>query len=518
MTAEDARDANESTLTRRRVSVLLPLPLAGAYDYLVPPELTLEPGDFVVAPLGPNAFLGVVWGEATGEVPVERLKPVAERLDVPPLPDVQRRFVDWVAHYTLSPPGAVLRMAMSVSAALEPPRPVVAYRRAGDPAPEMTLTQARRRVLAFLADGIARSMGEIAREAGVGTSVIRGLIEQHCLEAVELPAPPAFLEPDWRRAGPSLSADQAAAAASLRDELASPRFQVTLLDGVTGSGKTEVYFEAVAAALAVGRQALVLLPEIALSAEWLGRFEERFGVKPAAWHSDLTQAERRVTWRAVAQGIARVVVGARSALFLPYPELGLIIVDEEHDAAFKQEDGVIYHARDMAIVRAQMGNHPVVLSSATPSLESQVNVEQGRYRRLHLPDRHAGAALPRIEALDMRRIRMPATQFLSPPLRHAVAETLAQREQAMLFLNRRGYAPLTWCLASGHRLNCPHCSTWLVEHRLTGRLQCHHCGYQARLPEPCSQCASAGSFAACGPGRERPAEEAAALLPAPRMA
>ncbi|MBI1775634.1 MAG: primosomal protein N' [Proteobacteria bacterium] len=518
MTAEDARDATESEMGQRRVSVLLPLPLAGAYDYLVPPELALEPGDFVAAPLGPNEFLGVVWGEASGEVPVARLKAIIDRLDVPPLSQVQRRFVDWVAQYTVSPPGAVLRMAMSVSAALEPKRPILAYRRTDEPPGTMTVTPARRRVLALLADGPPRPMGEIAREAGVGTSVVKGLVALHQLEAVELPPPPSFREPDWRHPGPTLSADQEAAATALRLLLDRPGFAVTLLDGVTGSGKTEVYFEAIAAALAQGKQALVLLPEIALSAEWLARFESRFGVAPAAWHSDLTQAERRVTWRAVAEGVARVVVGARSALFLPYPELGLIVVDEEHDGAFKQEDGVIYHARDMAIVRAQLGQHPVVLSSATPSLESLVNVESGRYRRLGLPDRHAGASLPTIEAIDMRGIRMPATQFLSPPLRQAVADTLAQGEQAMLFLNRRGYAPLTLCRTCGHRLNCPNCSTWLVEHRLAGRLQCHHCGRMERLPLQCPACGAEGSLAACGPGVERLAEEMRALAPAARLA
>ena len=316
------------------------------------------------------------------------------------------------------------------------------------------------------------------------------------------------------------------AAEALRGKVRADAFSVTLLDGVTGSGKTEVYFEAVAAALEAGRQVLVLLPEIALSAAWLERFERRFGVRPAVWHSEVGQAERKRAWRAVAEGEARVVVGARSALFLPYRELGLIVVDEEHEAAFKQEDGVIYQARDMAVVRAKLGGAPIVLVSATPSLETLVNVEAGRYGHLELPERHAGAAQPEIELIDLRKeipekIELPSGEklqsWLSPPLRGAVSETLAAGEQALLFLNRRGYAPLTLCRACGHRLQCPSCTAWLVEHRLAGRLQCHHCGYGAPLPKICPACEASDSFAACGPGVERLEEELRVLYPEARV-
>ncbi|MCH9020144.1 MAG: primosomal protein N' [Proteobacteria bacterium] len=293
---------------------------------------------------------------------------------------------------------------------------------------------------------------------------------------------------------------------------------MTVLDGVNGSGKTEVYFAAIAAALEAGRQALVLLPEIALSAQLLGRFAERFGAEPALWHSDLTRALRRRTWRAVATAEARVVVGARSALFLPFPELGLIVVDEEHDASYKQEVGVVYHARDMAVVRARLESAPVVLSSATPSLETTINAESDRYRLLRLPQRHGAAGMPAIEAVDMRRAGLPATRWLSPPLTQALAETLAAGEQAMLFLNRRGYAPLTLCRACGHRMGCPNCSAWLVEHRHGGRLQCHHCGYAARLPGACPSCRAEDRLAACGPGVERLAEEVAGAFPEARVA
>ncbi|HLB81229.1 MAG TPA: primosomal protein N', partial [Dongiaceae bacterium] len=386
------------------------------------------------------------------------------------------------------------------------------------PPPSLRLTPARRRVLAALADGPPRPTVELARAAAVGPGVVKALATAGALAPATLPPPPAFAPPDGARPGPPLSPPQAAAASALVAGVAAGGFAVTLLDGVTGAGKTEVYFEAIAAALRAGRQALVLLPEIALGARWLDRFAARFGARPAAWHSDLTAAERRVAWRAAASGAARVLVGARSALFLPFPELGLIVVDEEHDGAFKQEDGVIYQARDMAVVRARLAGIPIVLVSATPSLETVQNVASGRYGALHLPDRHAGAALPRIEAIDMRADPPPRGGWLSPVLRRALAETFAGAEQAMLFLNRRGYAPLTLCRACGHRLQCPSCTAWLVEHRLGARLQCHHCGFAAAVPRECPACGAAGTLAACGPGVERLAEEAAGLFPAARTA
>ena len=502
------------------VRVLLPLPLPEAYDYRAGDALTLEPGDFVTVPLGRREVIGVVWGPGEGAVEAARLRDVIERLDAPPMPAVLRRFVEWVAAYTLSPAGAVLRMAMSVPAALTPPRPVAALRLSeDDPAAHgIRLTAARQRVIDALIGEPPRSAVEIARAAGVGVGVVKGLAEAGLLTPVALPPPPAFAAPDGRHGGPTLAPPQAHAAAALTAAVEAAAFSAVLLDGVTGSGKTEVYFEAIAAALRAGRQVLVLLPEIALSAQWLDRFKTRFGARPAVWHSDLTAAERRVAWRAIANGEAPVVVGARSALFLPFPDLGLIVVDEEHDGAFKQEDGVIYQARDMAVVRAHLGAIPIVLVSATPSLETVQNVATGRYRALHLPDRHAGASLPEIVAVDMRVDPPPRQSWLSPTLRQAVIETLAAGEQAMLFLNRRGYAPLTLCRACGHRLQCPNCTAWLVEHRLSGRLQCHHCGFMTPLPAECPSCAAPGRFAPCGPGVERLAEEVVALFPQARTA
>ncbi|WBV43987.1 primosomal protein N' [Pseudoroseomonas cervicalis] len=506
-----------------RLRVLLPLPLAGAYDYRVPaswPEPP-PPGAFVEVPLSGRSMVGVVWdGEADPNLPEKRLRDMLGVFDVPPMTQSLRKFVDWVAAYTLSPPGAVLRMAMSAPSALEPPSAKAGWRlsAAGQRAKrgEAKLTPARRQVLDTLEPGDVQSAAAIAAEAGVSSGVVRGMAEAGLLESALLPAGETFFRPDIGRPGPVLGAEQQAVATALRQATAARSFGVTLLTGVTGSGKTEVYLEAVAECVAQGRQALVLLPEIALSTQWLERFERRFGGPPALWHSELGSRRRRDTWRAVAEGRVAALVGARSALFLPYPDLGLIIVDEEHETAFKQEEGVVYHARDMAVVRARLSQAACVLVSATPSLETLTNAETGRYASLHLPERHGGAALPAVTVIDQRRSPPERGRFLSPPLVAAVQETLAAGQQAMLFLNRRGYAPLTLCRSCGHRLRCPNCTAWLVEHRVRRTLQCHHCGHTEAIPENCPECGAEGSLTPLGPGVERVQEEAAQLFPEAR--
>jgi primosomal protein N' (replication factor Y) len=506
-----------------RLRVLLPLSIDAPFDYLAPPDDSPAPGDLVIVPLGSRERVGCVWEEAHGEgagPSASRLKTVKRRLAAPPIPAPLRRFVGWVARYTLAPEGAVLKMVLSVPEALEPERPVRALALAGDSEERLAslkLTPERRRVLDALSHGPPRAAAELAREAGVTPGVVSGLEKAGVLRSVEVRPPMIAPEPDAARSGPPLSSDQRACADALAEKVRAESFSVTLLDGVTGSGKTEVYFEAVAAALARGRQTLVLVPEIALTAQWLERFRNRFGAPPFEWHSDLTKAARRRTWRAVADGSAKVVVGARSALFLPFPRLGLVVVDEEHDSSFKQEEGVIYHARDMAVVRGSIESIPVVLVSATPSLETVVNAESGRYARLHLPDRFAGAAMPAVSSIDMRADPPPRQSWLTPTLRTALAGTLSASEQALLFLNRRGYAPLTLCRACGYRLQCPHCTAWLVEHRRERNLRCHHCGYVAPEPESCPQCGASDQLAACGPGVERLADEVAALFPEARV-
>ena len=493
---------------------MLPLALPAPYDYLVPDGARVEPGQFVVAPLGPVEYLGVVWtrpeGEPAPQIKPEKLRAIVEVIDdVPPLPRVSLEFADWVANYTLSSPGMVLRMMMSAGRAFVPPAPRHGVRLIG--APPGRMTPARARVIEAASNGLIWVKSSLAEAAGVSPGVIDGLVDSGTLLTELLPDLHA-MPLDLSKQSTQLTAEQQEAA---RDLLADTKdgFTVSLLDGVTGSGKTEVYFEAIAAALARGQQALVLMPEIALTSQFIARCEHRFGAKPAEWHSGVPAPQRGRVWRAVAENKAKLVVGARSALFLPFPKLGLIVVDEEHDQGYKQEERVLYQARDMAVVRGSLGGFPVVLSSATPSIESVVNAEQGRYRHIRLATRYKAAGLPAIAAIDMRASPPERGKWLSPVLVDAVAGTLGRGEQALLFLNRRGYAPVTLCRRCGFRFECPNCSAWLVEHRFRRRLECHHCGKFAPIPEKCPNCEAENSLVACGPGIERIAEEVAELFP-----
>ena len=504
-------------MQRRIVDVLVPVALDRAYSYRVPERLVLAPGDIVTVPLGARAATAVVWAENPKPHPRldNRLKDVEEKLELPPLKPELRSFVDWVANYTVAARGMVLRMCLRMGEHLGAARASVGVRLAGAPPPRMT--PARQRVLDLLADGMARGKAEAAREAAVSAGVIDGLIDEGTLEALILPPQPVAQPPNPDYAPPEFTPEQSAAAAALGATLAQGGYAVTLIDGVTGSGKTEVYFEAVAETIRRGRQSLVLLPEIALTAQFLDRFAARFGVRPAEWHSQLSPRKRARTWRAVADGEVSVVVGARSALFLPFADLGLIVVDEEHDQAYKQEDGVRYHARDMAVVRGRCAGIAVVLSSATPSLESEVNARRGRYHRLRLPQRFGGQAVPAVEAIDLRREPPPPGRFIAPTLAGAVQTAVARGEQALFFLNRRGYAPLTLCRACGFRFSCPNCDAWLVDHRFRRQLVCHHCGFAMPHPAACPNCRAANSFVAVGPGVERLEEEVRALFPHARV-
>lgn len=496
--------------------MLLPLALASAYSYGVPRGLRLSPGDYVEVPLGPRSYIGVVW-EVRPAVPTNlRMRDVTRRFDAPPMPETHRKFISWLADYYLEPIGNVLRMVLRVPAALEAPREQVAYRSGGTPPRRMT--PQRQRVLEILRDGFPLPAGELAQAAGVGTSVIKAMAKDGALQPVALPALRPFSAPDPDAEAFSLSPDQQVAADALKAAVRESRHSVTLLDGVTGSGKTEVYFEAMAETLRQGKQVLLLLPEIALTAPFLARVERRFGVEPAGWHSDLRPRERERTWRGVADGSARIVVGARSALFLPWANPGLIVVDEEHEGAYKQDEGVTYHARDMAVLYGALARFPVVLSSATPSLESLVNVDRGRYASVKLRDRHGRPELPEIRLIDMRVAPAPSGSWLSEPLLAEVRTALDAGEQALLFLNRRGYAPLTLCRACGHHLDCPNCAASMVEHRFRRLMQCHHCGHQEPVPSACPKCGTEGKLVPVGPGVERLAEEAARHFPEARLA
>ncbi len=504
-----------------RVPVMLTVALDQTYDYRVPKGVELEPGCFVMVPFGPQTRIGVVWdcpvGEPGKKVDPKKFKAIAARLDVPPLPEISLRFAEWIARYTLSPLGMVVRMMMSAKAAFEPPKPrfgVTLVEGAPEP-PRMT--PVRKRALEIAADRAIRAKSVLAREADCSTSVIEGLVKSGNLVDVAIPEEcPAIPDPNHRQT--EFTPEQARAVHSLVSAVDGANFSVSLLDGVTGSGKTEVYFEAVARTLERGLQAVIMLPEIALTDQFMRRFKERFGCLPVEWHSALSGPERGRVWRQAATGQARVIVGARSALFLPFKELGLIIVDEEHDTGFKQDDRVHYQARDMAVVRANLGAFPVVLASATPSIETHVNARTGRYRHVVLPARFSGASLPEITAIDLRKDPPEKGQWLSPVLVSAVEKTLSEKQQALLFLNRRGYAPLTLCRSCGYRIECPQCTAWLVEHRFRGRLNCHHCGFSIPLPENCPKCTAPGSLVACGPGVERVAEEVRERFPEAKLA
>ncbi|MBB5092544.1 primosomal protein N' (replication factor Y) [Pseudochrobactrum saccharolyticum] len=501
--------------TRRVVPVLVPMPAERPYSYLVPEEMDVQAGSIVRVPLGPREVAGIVTDDASDQVDPKKLKSILHVFDCPPVSRDMLRFIRWTADYTLSPPGMVAKMVLRAPAAFDPEPFIPGLRYIGGKAER--LTAAREKVLEVANNGLSWTKSGLAHAAGVSGSVVEGLKAQGLFEEVMIPPPPVVGEPDPFYGQAELSEGQQAAAQCLVEAVEEQAYSVSLLHGVTGSGKTEVYFEAVARAVELGKQVLILLPEIALTQQFLDRFESRFGTRPAEWHSDLAPRQRERVWRQIAEGTVKVVAGARSALFLPFANPGLIIVDEEHDPAYKQEDRVFYNARDMAVVRGSIGKFPVILASATPSIESLVNANQGRYRYVPLQGRYADAALPDLKPVDMRRSPPVAGRFLSPALTEAVGQVLQRKEQALLFLNRRGYAPLTLCRVCGHRFQCPDCSSWLVEHRFRGQLMCHQCGYHEKSPEACPSCGALDHLVACGPGVERIAEETAATFPDARI-
>lgn len=503
--------------------VLIPIAVDQPYTYRVPHTINIVLGSYVRVPLGTREVIGVVWRlheeNKTPQAPKMRLKNIIAALNVPPLLPQFRLFLDKVAQYTLAAHGNVLSL---VSRPPDEERPMQA--RLGVRLSEgaharsttIRITPTRQRVLNHLASEPLITKKALAHITGVSLSVINGLLDEGALEAVSLPAEPILrnLDPDF--ACPKLSNDQASAAHVLCASVVERRFQVTLLEGVTGSGKTETYCEAVAQALKQKQQVLILMPEIALTTPFITRFEQRFGAKPALWHSGLSEKQRQAFAAAIGAGEAHVVIGARSALFLPFPNLGLIVVDEEHDAAYKQEDGVLYHARDMAVMRANYEGIPIILASATPSLETQINVIKGKYQTVVLNDRFGESRLPAISLIDLRTHPLPPQQWISAPLKEVITHTLARNEQTLLYLNRRGYAPLTVCRSCGHRYQCTQCSAWLVDHRSRRALICHQCGHTEQRPAACTQCGTVDSLISCGPGIERIAEEVRELFPKAR--
>ncbi|RKQ71007.1 replication restart DNA helicase PriA [Litorimonas taeanensis] len=493
----------------QNAQILFPVNVPGAFDYAVPIGMELSVGDFVYAPIGKQMKLGVVIGLGTAEVGRE-LKAIAERKATRPLSPDMVKFVLWTAKYNVASPGQVLRMVIRSYKALDPSPIVNHYLPTGETLRQ--LTSSRRAVLREGGPFPARA-SEIASRAGVSAGVVKGLVKIGAMQELAMPVDAPFPVPDPEHPGMALTQGQEDAAKELAAQVKMGGFSVSLLDGVTGSGKTEVYFEAVAEALRQGGQVLVLVPEIALTQAGLERFAKRFGAEPAAWHSAIGDAPRRRVWREVAQGRAKLVVGARSALYLPFADLKLIVVDEEHDTSYKQEEGVIYNARDMSVVRAKLSGHAVVLASATPSLESLHNARSGRFAHIVLPERPGAAVLPEIGLVDLKETPAEKGDFLSAPLIDAIREGLSRGEQSMLYLNRRGYAPLIICRSCGEKLKSPDTDSWLVEHRASGRAMCHLTGFSMRMPTQCPKCKADDSLTAVGPGVERVAEEAARHFP-----
>ena len=494
---------------------MVPAPMPAPLTYRVGEGQSVVDGSIVRVPLGRRLVLGTVWGASQDEVSPKRLKDIAEVLDAPPVRALLRGFIDWVADWTLAAPGMVARMVTRGEELMQREPPVTAVRRIGDP--PARLTPERRKVLEAMHGRDPYTKSGLADLAGVSTAVIDGLVKAGTLETIILQRDPGRIAPDPDFDPRTLTEGQADAVDALiapaGDRSAETGVDVALLEGVTGSGKTEVYFEAVANTLREGRQALILLPEIALTAALLDRFAERFGALPGEWHSGATPKTRRQVWRGTAEGRVGVVIGARSALYLPFEDLGLIVIDEEHEAAYKQEEWVSYNARDMAIVRARFEKAQVILASATPSVESRINARAGRYRHVHLPARYAARPLPSLAAIDLRRTPPERGTWIAPPLVEALQDTLERGEQSLLFLNRRGYAPLTLCRHCGHRFECALCSAWLVQHRFTLTLNCHHCGHVEPIPKACPECGHTDSLVPSGPGVERIAEEVATRFP-----
>ena len=507
------------------------------YDYLAGPAIGAQAGSIVQVPLGARHVWGLVMEASdTSQLAAEKLKSVLMLADVPPLDAQTLQFLKQVSRWTLAPFGSVMRLLLNTPEALLPPpeQPVFTLPdedKSKDnpsisrPLADVRLTPQRQRVYDFLKMAPPLSATEIARETGVSSGVITAMHKSGLLQkqmAVRGERAP-ILSPDQltqARKSFILSDEQQQVADAIAAK-GDGQFSAHLLDGVTGSGKTEVYFDSVARVAATARQVLILLPEIALTRAWQDRFEKRFGFRPALWHSSVSNAKRRALWRQVAEGQPLIVAGARSALFLPFPKLGLIIVDEEHDASYKQEDMTAYQARDMALLRAKITDIPIVLASATPSLESWVNAGAARqdkagHKDWHqhiLSSRFGQASLPAVQLVDMRLSRPPPGHWLSPDLQEALKVTLEAGQQSLLFLNRRGYAPVTLCSSCGHRLACHQCDSLLVTHRLAGRVQCHFCGISQPLSQQCPSCEEPDSLRAVGPGVERLEEEVRMLFP-----
>lgn len=485
----------------------MPTPLYGLFDYLPPAgDSSLpQPGVRVQVPFGRGHKVGILLALQTeSDIEPKRLKRVQQVIDHTPLlpPDILD-LARWAAGYYHHPLGEVLSACLPVAlrqgrAASAPGEPGLRCTIAGQTASETQRKRspAQAQVLDLLNQHPAGLSRTALRLAGCSPQAVRAALQRGWLEAIEMePQPTAASLPE---PGPPLNAAQQAAVTTL--QAGAGRYGCFLLAGVTGSGKTEVYLEAIRNTLSAQRQVLVLVPEIALTPQLLARFRQRLGIEPLLLHSGLSDGERLTAWLAARAGRAEVVIGTRSAAWVPLPRAGLFIVDEEHDASLKQQEGLRYSARDLLIWRAHQNNIPILLGSATPALESLYNAQQGRYQLLELPSRAGAAKPPRLALLDVRNQRLD--EGLSPALIAGMQRHLAQGNQVLLFLNRRGYAPSLLCHACGWVAACRRCDTHMTLHLAQQALRCHHCGSQHRIPQQCPHCGCA-DLRAIGAGTER---------------
>ena len=523
------KHADSTKKASRRCQVAVPVPIRRGhmqlYDYLAGPAKNCPAGTIVNVPLGGREVWGLlVSHNQTEDISSDRLKPVIYLADVPALTDETMRFLSAVSRWTLAPFGPVMRLLLNTPSALLPPPLQTLYGLSGQKTDTTRLTPQRLRVINVLASAPPLPLTELAREAGVSSSVIKRLAEEGVLSQTSQPRAEK-IEPtsisDYPLTTPyKLTSTQQSIADNI-DSL-SKCFGVHLIDGITGSGKTEVYFDQVIKQLNCGRQVLILLPEIALTSSWKARFEKWFGQEPSIWHSSVPSARRKLIWRQAISGQPMVVAGARSALFLPFSQLSLIVIDEEHDGSYKQEDQVSYQARDMAIMRAKIHSIPVILASATPSLESWIHAgcagiqttirgsdhaASPDWYHWGLTSRYGQANLPKVSLIDLRLSKPEVGKWLSSELLVAITARLEAGEQSLLFLNRRGYAPMTVCSSCGYRLTCHQCDSLLVTHKLAGRIQCHFCGIGQPITDTCPSCEQTDSLRTVGPGVERLHEE-----------
>lgn len=494
------------------IQVLVSGPFAAPFDYIWPYQSIPEKGEVVLVPFGRRELPGIIVGCETAQIPTQKMKEVLSVLDNVILPETVLQFIKRAADYTLTPAGLFAKQVLSGPKLFAKSKPRYVYglnpTNTTDLSPE-TIT--------YLQQNITASAPVLKRIGGITPTQLKRYVENHTLIPYQYGMHPLAL-PKIAMSSAKLSATQKQIATTMGAALNSDHPSVYLLDGVTGSGKTETYMDVVAKAIQLHRQVLILLPEIALTPQTVKRFQDHFGFEPFIWHSQVSNAKKQQIWHATTKPDPLIIIGARSSLFLPLINLGLIVVDEEHDTSYKQEEGMIYNARDMAVLRGHTQTSTVILSSATPSLESIFNAQTDRYQAVHLPDRHGGASLPDVELIDLRQHKLKSTQWISPPLQDHITTTLQNKQQALLFLNRRGYAPLTLCRSCGHRFACPHCAAWLVSHqgRFGTSLDCHHCGYSKPQPNICPKCSAENSLAACGPGVERLTEEVHTLYPEAR--